>query len=163
MTGSSHRSKRDQPAEASSGGRAWKKGKKLSTRVSVRNVNNCCDFGMPVLLSCSSCQKHFEIPEKKRKLQSDCTSRTCQCHQPCEHDANCLKMPRHKIWQHKLDEWFASNNIHRISSLVAKKGVMIAARPTDSNTMQSDSTVAVILMLAQQDLNQLPTLAAHPQ
>jgi hypothetical protein len=49
-------------------------------------------------------------------------------------------MPRHKIWLGKLDEWFASNNIHRMSSLVAKKGAMIAARPTDYNTMQSDGS-----------------------
>jgi hypothetical protein len=49
-------------------------------------------------------------------------------------------MPRHEIWLQKLDEWFALNNIHRILSLVAKKGAMIAARPADSNTMQLDSS-----------------------
>jgi hypothetical protein len=101
MPGSSRRSKRGQPPEspeeASSSG-ASEKAKRLATRVSVRNVNNCCEFGTRNDLCCSSCQKCCEIPEKKRKDRSMCMSRTHLCCEPCKHDAECLKMPHDKGW-----------------------------------------------------------------
>jgi hypothetical protein len=118
MTGSTRQSKRVQPSKSSLEVASPKKAKTLATRVSVGHANNCCDFGTRNDLCCGSCQKHCEIPEKKRKERSDHTSRTHQRHVPCEFGVKCLQMPRHKI---ELDAWFASQNAHRISSLVSWK------------------------------------------
>jgi hypothetical protein len=74
-----------------------------------------------------------------RRNERMCTSCTCLCHKPCEHDAECLKMPRNKGWLEKLDAWFASQNIHRISSLVAKANVVISTQPRD-DAMQLNRT-----------------------
>ena len=136
--GSSRRSKRGPPLEsleeASSSGvsKKAKKAKKLATRVSIRNVNNCCEFGIRNDLCCSSCQKYIDIPENKRKSRSEYIGTAYRCYKPYEFEAKCLKMPRHKTWLQKLDVWFASQNIHRISSLVAIEKM--------NTLMQIDST-----------------------
>jgi hypothetical protein len=50
-------------------------------------------------------------------------------------------MPRNKGWPEKLDAWFASQNIHRISSLVAKATMVICTQPRD-DAMQLNRTSA---------------------
>jgi hypothetical protein len=58
-----------------------------------------------------------------------------------------------------------SQNIHRISSLVAKANVVICARPGD-DAMQLNRTSADAIDAsdaASNDPQQLPILAAHPQ
>jgi hypothetical protein len=70
-----------------------------------------------------------------------CISRTYLCYEPYEYNAECLKMPRNKGWLEKLDAWFASQNIHRISSLVAKANMVICTRPRD-DAMQLNRTSA---------------------
>jgi hypothetical protein len=66
-------------------------------------------------------------------------SRTYLCYKPYEYDAECLKMPRNKGWLEKLDAWFASQNIHQISSLVAKANMVICTQPRD-DAMQLNRT-----------------------
>jgi hypothetical protein len=109
----------DSKEEASSSGS--NKAKKLSTRVATRNLDNCIEFGIPDTLCCSSCQKYFEIDERKRKNRHEYTHHSFQCWKPYEDNAQCIKKPRNKVWLHKLDAWFASRNINRISSFVSEE------------------------------------------
>jgi hypothetical protein len=89
---------------------------KLSIRVSVRNIDNCIEFGIPETLCCSSCQKYQEIDDRKRKNRREYRHHSLPCWKPYEDDAQCYKKPRNKIWLCKLDEWFASRNINQISA-----------------------------------------------
>jgi hypothetical protein len=57
--------------EASSS--APNKATKLSTRVSIRNIDNCIEFGIPETLCCSSCQKYQEIDHRKGKKRREYT------------------------------------------------------------------------------------------
>ena len=76
----------DSKEEASSSGS--NKVKKLSTRVSSRNLDNCIEFGIPDTLCCSSCQKYFEIDERKRKNRHEYTHHSFQCWKPYKDDPN---------------------------------------------------------------------------
>jgi hypothetical protein len=116
---SKHPRPTDSKEEASSSGS--NKAKKLSTRVATRNLDNCIEFGIPDTLCCSSCQKYFEIDERKRKNRHEYTHHSFQCWKPYEDNAQCLKKPRNKVWLHKLEAWFASWNINRILSFVAEE------------------------------------------
>jgi hypothetical protein len=144
MMGSTRRSKRAQPTgslDEASSCVTNKKAKKLATRVSVRLVNNCCEFGIPNDLCCSSCQKYIDIPERKRKDRSEYAHRTYQCYKPYEFDARCLKMPRNKIWLQKLDAWFTSVNVHRISSLVAQEKIIAPPTQLDSRIRANSTSI----------------------
>jgi hypothetical protein len=123
MMRSTRQSKRPRPSdskeEASSSGPT--KAKKLSTRVSSRNLNNCIEFGIPESLCCSSCQKYIEIDACKQRNRPEYPHHSFQCWKPYEDDAQCLKKPRNKVWLQKLDAWFASRNINWISLFVVDK------------------------------------------
>ncbi len=125
MVRSTRQSKHPRPTESkeeAASSSAPKKGKKLSTRVSFRNIDNCIESGIPETLCCSSCQKYVEINDCKRKNLHENTHHSFQCWKPYQDDAECLKKPRNKVWlQNKLDACFASRNINRISSFVAEK------------------------------------------
>jgi hypothetical protein len=125
MMGSTRRSKRPRPTESkeeASSSAPTKASKKLATRASSRNLNNCFEFGIPETLCCSSCQKYVEIDDRKRKNRKEYTHHSFQCWKPCKDDAQCLKKPRNKAWLQKLlDAWFASRDINRISSFVAEQ------------------------------------------
>jgi hypothetical protein len=76
MAGSSRRSKRGQPPEsleeASSSG-VSKKAKKLATRVSIRNVNNCCEFGMRNDLFVAARAKNIVKFRRRNERTDRCT------------------------------------------------------------------------------------------
>jgi hypothetical protein len=120
MMRSTRQSKRPRPTasneEASSS--EPNKVKKLSTRVYCRNFNNCVVFGIPESLCCSSCQKYFEIDARKQNNRQVYTHHSFQCWKPYKDNAQCLKKPSNMVWLQKLDAWFASRNINRISSFV---------------------------------------------
>jgi hypothetical protein len=113
------------------------KARKLSTRVSSRNLNNCIEFGIHETLCCSSCQKYVEINDCKRKNLHENTHHSFQCWKPYKDNAQCLKKPRNKVRLHKLDAWSASWSINQISSFVSEEkllpeGTTILAATTDA-------------------------------
>jgi hypothetical protein len=125
----------DSKEEASS--RKTNKVKKLSTRVSCRNLNDCIEFGIPKTLCCSSCQKCFEIDARKRKNRQEYTHHSFQCWKFYKDNAQCLKKPHNKVWLQKLDAWFASRKINRISSLVAGEEIEVTIDDTSNNLTNS--------------------------
>jgi hypothetical protein len=54
-------------------------------------------------------------------------------------------MPRDKGWLEKSDAWFASQNIRRISSLVAKANMLICTPPRD-DAMRCNETEQVPML-----------------
>jgi hypothetical protein len=141
MTPSTRRRKRSQPTESLEEVSATKpkKAQKLITRISLRNINNCVEFGIPESLCCSSCQRYLNIEEHKRKNRCEYKHQTFQCSKPYKTDSQCHKQPRKNIvWLGKLDEWFKSQQINRISSLVEKEK-MLAVKP-NSNRLATNTT-----------------------
>jgi hypothetical protein len=68
-----------------------------------------------------------------------------QCWKPYKDDAQYLKKPRNKVWLQKLDTWFASRNINRISSFVAEENILpggptILAATTDVDDATNNLT-----------------------
>ena len=120
------------------------KAKKLSTRVSSRNLNNCIEFGIPESLCCSSCHKCFEIDARKRKNRQEYTHHSFQCWKPYKDNAQCLKKPRNKVWLQKLDAWFASRNINRISSFVAEEKIGPGGPTVLAATTSVDKEVTIV-------------------
>ena len=85
----SKRSQRTESLEEVSTITKPKKAQRLSTRVSVRNINNCVDFGIPDSLCCSSCQTYLDIDKRKRKSRCEYKSLPFRCSKPYEADADC--------------------------------------------------------------------------
>ena len=77
MSGCSRQSKQGQPSELLDPAEQLvpaKKAKKLATRVSRRNINNCIEFVIMNDLICGACQKYVRIPPKEKsrsKFQED--------------------------------------------------------------------------------------------
>ncbi len=146
MMRSTRQSKRPRPTDSNEEASSIEqnKAKKLSTRVSSRNLNNCIEFGIPESLCCSSCQKYFEIDARKRKNRQEYTHHSFQCWKPYKDNAQCLKKPRNKVWLQKLDAWFASRNINRISSFVAEEKIGPGGPTVLAATTSVDKEVTIV-------------------
>jgi hypothetical protein len=146
MMRSTRQSKRPRPTDSNQEASSIEqnKAKKLSTRVSNRNLNNCIEFGIPESLCCNSCQKYFEIDARKRKKRQEYTHHSFQCWKPYKDNAQCLKKPCNKVWLQKLDAWFASRNINRISSFVAEKKIGPGGPTILAATTSVDKEVTIV-------------------